>query len=66
MITQCDRCSSLVNGHTMSMFNVDMICMDCAKKERAHHKYEEARREEAEEVRRGNYNFRGIGKPQDL
>ena len=63
---KCQRCYEQTLVHTMSMFNVDMICMDCAKKERAHYKYEEARREEAEEVRRGNYNFRGIGKPQDL
>ena len=63
---KCQRCYEETRVHTMSMFNVDMICMDCAKKERAHYKYEEARREEAEEVRRGNYNFRGIGKPQDL
>lgn len=63
---RCQRCYNETRVHTMSRFNTQEICMDCVKKERAHHKYEEARREESREVRRGNYNFKGIGKPHDL
>jgi hypothetical protein len=48
------------------MFDESMICMECKKKEEAHPSYEEARKKEAEEVRKGNYNYRGIGKPKDL
>jgi hypothetical protein len=62
----CDRCKKETKVHTMSMFNTEEICMECAKKERAHSKYEEARREELEEIRRGNFNFPGIGKPHLL
>jgi len=40
--------------------------MDCAIKEKAHSEYENARKREAEEVRKGNYNYEGIGKPVDL
>jgi hypothetical protein len=48
------------------MFNVDMICPKCKKKEEAHPKYKEARDRENLEVISGNYNFRGIGLPDDL
>ena len=59
----CDRCrGSLEAGRIMSMFNEDCICMDCKYKEREDPKYKEARDTEAEEVRKGNYNFKGIGK----
>ena len=50
----------------MSMFNTQEICMDCRKKERSHPGYEKARQVEADQVRQGNYNFQGIGKPKDL
>ena len=59
----CDRCGgSLKPGRIMSMFNEDCICMDCKDKERKDIRYKEARDAEAEEVRKGNYNFKGIGK----
>lgn len=48
------------------MFNTEMICMDCKSKERKHPKYEEAREAERQAVLNGNYNFEGIGKPNDL
>jgi len=50
----------------MSKFNTETICMDCEAKERAHPRYAEADRAESEAVRRGDYNFPGIGKPEDL
>ena len=65
-MTQCDRCTSLVNGHTMSMFNTETICLECARIEEVHPKYEEARKADLAEIRKGNYNFKGIGKPEDL
>ena len=65
---QCNRCgASFANrAHTMSFFNTDMICMDCVQKERKHPRYKEAHDTECEAVRRGDYNFPGIGKPEDL
>jgi len=63
---RCQRCYNETRVHTMSRFNTQEICMDCVKKEKVHPEYENARKREAEEVRKGNYNFEGIGKPVDL
>ena len=48
------------------MFNQDVICMECKDKESAHPKYEEARKRDLQEIKNGNRNFKGIGKPEDL
>ena len=45
----------------MSMFNTQMICMECKDAERKRPDYEEARDAEAAEVARGNFNFKGVG-----
>lgn len=59
----CDRCrGSLTAGRTMSMFNEDCICMTCKEKERQDPRYKEARDAEVAEVKKGNYNFKGIGR----
>ena len=63
---RCQRCYNETRVHTVSRFNTQEICMDCVKKEKAHPNYENARTREMEEVRKGNYNFEGIGKPVDL
>lgn len=64
---KCDRCGSSDGVLTGSFFNEEMICIDvCKPKEQAHPKYAEAKAVEAEQVRNGNYNFPGIGKPADL
>ncbi len=62
----CDRCSKKTISWTMSRFNTEDICPLCEAHEVAHPQYEEARRVELEHVKRGNYNFPGIGKPADL
>jgi len=51
---------------TMSRFNTDMICMKCEARERAHPKYAEAAEAELRQVRAGNYDYAGVGKPADL
>jgi hypothetical protein len=45
---------------------MDMICFNCSDLERSHPKYLEAREAELEALKRGDYNFPGIGKPADL
>ena len=50
----------------MSFFNTQMICMDCSEKEKTHPDYPRAREAEREAMGRGDYNFPGIGKPEDL
>lgn len=62
----CQRCRKETNAHTMSRFDTQDICLDCREKEKRHPKYAEAVAAELAEVRKGNYNFPGIGKPADL
>jgi len=62
----CARCRSVPFSLTMSRFNTDMICMECEDRERAHPKYAEAAAAELRQVRAGNYNYAGVGKPHDL
>ena len=58
----CDRCGgSLDGGRTMSMFNEDCICMECSKKEKQRSDYSKAVEADHEEIKKGNYNFKGIG-----
>ena len=63
---KCDRCEKKTNMFRMSFFNLDMICESCIVKEKAHKDYKKAVSTEIEEVRKGNYNFKGIGLPKDL
>lgn len=63
---KCDRCGGDATVSTMSRFNTETICEDCETKEKAHPAYAEARRIEHEHVVNGDYNFPGVGKPEDL
>lgn len=45
---------------------MDTCCFDCIDIEQKHPQYEEACRAEFEQVKSGNYNFSGIGLPQDF
>lgn len=57
----CDRCGgSLEKGRIMSMFNTECICMDCYKKEKQDKDYEKAVKADHEEIKKGNYNYKGI------
>lgn len=62
----CDRCGKETLIHTMSMFNTDVICMDCKEREKEHPQYVDAVEADNDQIRAGNYNFPGIGKPADL
>lgn len=59
---RCDRCFEKTISLTGSYFNTEMICPACAKEEREDPRFEDARRAEHEAVRRGDYNFPGIGR----
>lgn len=63
---KCDRCRKESGCLTMSYFNTQMICLDCEDRERKHPRFKEAQEIETEMVRRGNYNYGGVGKPSDL
>ena len=58
----CMRCGQPTHGCTiMSMFNNDVICIDCMKKEKENPRYKEAVEAERKACAHGNYNFKGIG-----
>jgi len=63
---KCERCGTIHTSLTFSFFNMDMICFNCSDLGRSHPKYLEAREAELEALKRGDYNFPGIGKPADL
>ena len=64
--SNCKRCGAKLGASTMSMFNTQMICMDCSERERKHPKYREANEADINAIKAGNFNFPGIGLPQDL
>jgi len=66
MANQCNRCGVETNTTIMSMFNTETICLDCKERERKHPLYSEAVQKDMESIKSGNYNFAGIGKPQNL
>ena len=58
----CDRCGgSLASGRIMSMFNEDCICMKCSSEERKKPEFKQAVEADVEQIKQGNYNFKGIG-----
>ena len=60
--TKCDRCHGDFNGcRTMSMFNTQVICMTCKEKEQQRADYRKAVEADHAEIRKGNYNYQGIG-----
>jgi len=57
----CEKCgSSLAAGRIMSMFNTDCICMICCEKEKHDKDYDAALEANHEQIRKDNYNFKGI------
>jgi hypothetical protein len=63
---RCERCFQKDDSFSMSIFNTDWICNDCQDKEARHPLFQKARKIEAEHCKNGNYNFEGIGLPDDL
>ncbi len=60
--TACDRCGgSLKDGRITSKYNTECICMACKDKETKRADYKKASDAEIAEIRKGNYNFKGIG-----
>jgi len=62
----CERCRQPAQVFTGSIFNQQLVCVPCVLKERAHPRFLEAAEAEAAAVRRGEFNFPGIGLPPDL
>jgi len=57
----CDRCKGdLANGRIMSMFNKQVLCMKCKDLETKDEDYKKAVQADNDEIKKGNYNFKGI------
>jgi len=57
----CDRCGgSLKEGRILSMFNEQCICMVCKDKETKDKDYKKAVEADVEQIKQGNYNYKGI------
>ena len=57
----CDRCGKpLSSGRIMSMFNEDVLCMDCYEAEKKDPDYKKAVEAEMNACRAGDFNFKGI------
>lgn len=65
-MSKCERCGAETDITTCSYFNTESICMDCNLKERNHPLYKAAKDTELAAVKVGDYNFPGIGLPDDL
>lgn len=55
------RCGTETNATIMSMYNTEEICIDCKALEEMRPDYKGAVEIERAAVRRGDYNFPGIG-----
>ena len=59
--TSCDKCGgSLKTGRIMSMFSEEVLCMECKAQETKDKDYNQAIQADNDEIRKGNYNFKGI------
>jgi len=63
---QCERCGGESKNFKGSYFNTEMICGTCQEKEQQHESYKLAVEVENMQVKMGNYNYEGIGLPNDL
>lgn len=57
----CDRCGKEANVSTMSMFNIQEICVECKAAETERPDYQRAVEAEWAAVAAGDLNFPGIG-----
>jgi hypothetical protein len=57
----CQRCNKETIGHIMSMFNTQLICFGCKDSESKREDYDRARDADREAMKKGNYNYKGIG-----
>jgi hypothetical protein len=57
----CERChKSLERGRIMSMFNEQCICLECSIAEQKDPDYKKAVEADHAEIRKGNYNYKGL------
>lgn len=57
---ECSRCGKVMTARSMSKMNEDILCMECLETEKSHPRYQEAVNAELEQIKVGNYYFRGL------
>lgn len=63
----CNRCKKQNSKLLfLSVFNEDLICVSCKETEEKHRDYKKAIQAIEKEENKGNYDFKGIGIPDDL
>tara|TARA_B100000963_G_C22640769_1_gene680288 strand:+ start:8861 stop:9136 length:276 start_codon:yes stop_codon:yes gene_type:complete len=60
---KCQRCECKTSFFTMSWFNTEHICQSCNNQEELHPDFNFAKDVELAYVKRGNYNYPGVGYP---
>ena len=60
-VERCDRCHAKLTARIMSMYNDDVICLECQEKEAQRSDYQEAVQADRDAIKRGDFNFPGIG-----
>jgi hypothetical protein len=65
-VMRCERCGKKALSLTGSYFNTQMICPDCDDRERKHPRFKDAVAADEAACRQGNYNYSGIGLPEDI
>lgn len=58
---KCQRCGKEAFCTIMSMYNTQIICMECKEKEEKRPDYKKAVDAELDQIKKGNLNFKGIG-----
>jgi hypothetical protein len=58
---RCDRCGKASDIHILSMFNLQELCPDCKDAEKLRPDYAVAVAADEAAIKRGDYNFKGIG-----
>jgi len=58
---ECERCHAQCFATIMSMFNAEMICLDCKAAETTRPDYNNAVKADEAAIRAGDFNFKGIG-----
>ncbi len=58
---RCQQCSGESIVHIMSMYSTRLICMECKDEETKRSDYKDAVDADVAEIKKGNFNFKGIG-----
>ena len=57
----CQRCFEETSSYIMSMYSTRLICLVCKNKEEVRPDYKDAVDADVAEIKKGNFNFKGIG-----